>query len=132
MEFNLAEKKDADKLAVSNVNSREHREARGLEQSSTKMSHLTPIEVTLRIEYQILRIDSYQQPSEEIYSLELKVEALRKARIAENRSNPIWVAIYLHFPNGWQPQSTGIILLWYRRMIGRMKIFLTILEGSKI
>eukprot|EP00924_Labyrinthula_sp_SR-Ha-C_P001499 augustus_masked-scaffold_55-processed-gene-1.60-mRNA-1 protein AED:1.00 eAED:1.00 QI:0/0/0/0/1/1/2/0/578 len=68
----------------------QNRDAWGLKQSNAQMSQLTPIEVTLKKDHQILRSDGYHQPPETEDFLELKLEALRKAGIVERSPNPIW------------------------------------------
>eukprot|EP00924_Labyrinthula_sp_SR-Ha-C_P015563 augustus_masked-scaffold_4-processed-gene-3.53-mRNA-1 protein AED:1.00 eAED:1.00 QI:0/0/0/0/1/1/2/0/621 len=117
----------------------QNREAWGLKQTNAQMSSLTPIEVSLIKDHQVLRSDGYHQPPEAEDFLELKLAALRKAGIVERSSNPIWghpvfvVPKKLSVPKDWNLFTTEQKKKWKDdNILNRFRIVANMIRLNQI
>eukprot|EP00924_Labyrinthula_sp_SR-Ha-C_P001438 snap_masked-scaffold_44-processed-gene-1.65-mRNA-1 protein AED:1.00 eAED:1.00 QI:0/-1/0/0/-1/1/1/0/99 len=79
----------------------------GIKQSNAQMSLLSPIEVSLKQGYSILRSDGYHLTVDEENFLDLKFKALETAGIFERSTNPTWGHPDFVVERSWPTHQTG-------------------------
>eukprot|EP00924_Labyrinthula_sp_SR-Ha-C_P010200 maker-scaffold_23-snap-gene-0.6-mRNA-1 protein AED:0.07 eAED:0.13 QI:0/0/0/1/0/0/3/0/1195 len=125
--------KDMVDLMTLNINSW------GIKQSNAQMSLLSPIEVSLKQGYSILRSDGYHLTVDEENFLDLKFKALEAAGIVERSTNLTWghpvfvVEKKLANPPNWADLSNEARVEWKREnILNRYRMVANMIRLNKI
>eukprot|EP00924_Labyrinthula_sp_SR-Ha-C_P000051 augustus_masked-scaffold_60-processed-gene-0.69-mRNA-1 protein AED:1.00 eAED:1.00 QI:0/0/0/0/1/1/4/0/614 len=111
----------------------------GIKQLNAQMSLLSPIEVSLKQGYSILRSDGYHLTVDEENFLDLKFKALEAAGIVERSTNPTWghpvfvVEKKLANPSNWAELFNEERVEWkWENILNRYRMVANMIRLSKI